>query len=639
VAVWLAGLFLANVRIMPMPIGPGQVRVTAVDTNYAIAQGGLSGWFRSGQQAEILLSAIGFNRSGGGLLFNHPRSIASDGKRLILADSNNNRILIWSSLPDSNVAPDMVLGQLDFDSNQSGGGSSQMNWPGQVSVTPDGKLVIADTYNDRLLLWNSFPTQNGQAPDVILRNEALRWPWGAWTDGNRVVASATGGRAVLVWNRFPIQGNESPDFVLRPEGMGTPRTITSDGSRLIVGDHNAFQELAGNFFWKSFPTGPGDSYDYFAPDPMDSNSAWMQGTFDEQGRLLMLGRTLHVWNEFPESSSVRPNLSIQGYSFQGGDGGAVVAAGGRLYLLEYNGNRIAVYNNPPTTPQQRPDFAIGSPNLETNTLRTNFLMTNPVPATDGKSLFVSSDFDRRLYVWKQLPDESGAKPNWVYDLPFAPWDNEISQGGLALAGKESVAIWSTLPLNGEMPDVMLNGRFGGVRFQEIRGVGWDEKYFYLSDMLANKVYVWRGIPIVESDPAFVLDVRQPARISTDGEYVVITSTETHTLTVYRVADLESSPRPQTIGGPGMFNLPQGSLVRKGQLFVCDTTGNRVQMWRNINDALARRPADAILGGNREPANGRSTLFWPGVPAFDGSYLWVGEFKFSGRMPRFNVQPE
>ena len=41
-----------------------------------------SGWFKTGQDASILLSGIGFNKTGGALLFNHPMKIATDGQRL-----------------------------------------------------------------------------------------------------------------------------------------------------------------------------------------------------------------------------------------------------------------------------------------------------------------------------------------------------------------------------------------------------------------------------------------------------------------------------------------------------------------------------------------------------------------------------
>jgi hypothetical protein len=616
-----------------------QTRVIAIDANYAIAPGGRSGFFTSGQPADVVLSAPGFNRSGGPLLFHHPRNLAGDGQRLLLADSNNNRVLVWTSPPSENTAPDLVLGQPDFDSNDPAADATGMNWPGQIAVTPDGRVVVADSYNNRLLVWNSFPSANGQPADLIIKTPELIWPWGVWTDGDRLVATSTGGRAILFWNNFPIEGSEPPSFTIRNDAIGTPRTITSDGQRLIVGDHNAFQTRIGNFFWKSFPASSADSFDFFMPDPLDRNAAWMQGTFLPGGGLAMLGRTLHIWDQFPEDENTRPAISINGYSFAGGDGGAVVAAAGRLYIPEYNGNRIAVYNTFPQAPSHAPDFSIGSPDLRTNTLRTEFLITNPAPISDGKSLFATSDFERRMYVWKAIPDESAARPDFVYELPFAPWDNAIHRDRLVIAGKDALAVWNQLPRNGELPSLLLRGRIGSITPREIRGVALDDSFFYLADQDAGRVWVWRDIPADGQEPLFALDIRQPARISTDGKHLVITASETHAVHVYAVAGLNADSRPRISSPIGMFNLPQGARIRDNQLFVADTTGNRVFCWQDLEDFVARRPASAILGtSGPTPQIGRTTLFRPGVPSFDGSYLWIGEFKFSGRMPRFSVQP-
>lgn len=125
---------------------------------------------------------MGFNRSGGPLQFHHPRSLASDGTRLLLADSNNNRVLVWQSLPESHTPPDLVLGQPDFDSSDAGRGPEQLNWPGQIATGRGGLAAVADSDNDRILIWREFPTSSGQAADLVLRPAALRWPWGVWTD-------------------------------------------------------------------------------------------------------------------------------------------------------------------------------------------------------------------------------------------------------------------------------------------------------------------------------------------------------------------------------------------------------------------------------------------------------------------------
>ena len=114
-----------------------------------------------------MLSGIDFNNSGGPLLFNHPKGIATDGTHLLLADGNNNRVLIWNSLPIGNTPPDVVLGQPDFIQNYPGTGRHQMNWP--VSVATDGRhVVVADTYNDRILIWNQLPKTNATPADIVL---------------------------------------------------------------------------------------------------------------------------------------------------------------------------------------------------------------------------------------------------------------------------------------------------------------------------------------------------------------------------------------------------------------------------------------------------------------------------------------
>jgi hypothetical protein len=176
-----------------------------------------------------------------------------------------------------------------------------------------------------------------------------------------------------------------------------------------------------------------------------------------------------------------------------------------------------------------------------------------------------------------------------------------------------------------------------VNVQELRGVALDDRYFYLSDRQAGAVYVWEGIPAGDREPKFTLKRRSPGRLSSDGQYLAVAPSEGWEIELYRVADLGSAPI--RLGGPGVFNLPGSCLVAEGSLFVADTCFNRVHVWHRIQDALAGRPPDALLGAkddsDRNARIGRDKLFWPGALAFDGSYLWVGEFKFSTRVLRFS----
>lgn len=643
-----------------------EITVKGIDSKYKVVTAKPTGWFKTSQDADIMLSGINFNNAGGALLFNHPGIAASDGTRLLLADRNNNRVLIWNALPATNMPPDLVLGQKDFYSNNPGTGHDQMNWPVSVSAA-NGKVVVADTNNNRILIWNSFPTKNGQVADLVInrgagglnveKKRSIIWPWGVWTDGKKLAVSSTSNGIVLLWNNFPTQNDQPADVYLTGKGeIGTPRTITSNGNNLIVGDHNAKVAVqtpgsfgisgVGNFFWKTWPTDDDESYDFFIGDPYDPQGAWMQGSFSYDGKLIMLGVKLHIWNSFPQNAEDKPDISIG--PFIAGDGSSATIVGNVLYLSLSNDNKIVGFNSLPTSADAKPNFVIGSPDLATNTLETNFIISNPVPATDGQSLFVSSDFDGKLYVWKNLPDESNAHPDFVYSLSDAPWDNELFGNTLVLAGKRSVFIWKRLPRNGEKPDLVLQNSIGNAVLRDIRGVALDDKYFYLSDGEANKIYVWEGIPAKDSNPKFAISTDRPWRLSSDGKYLVVTATLSGTggsIKIYRITDLSSNSQPIMLS-TGKFNLPQTAVIFHNHLFVGDTGFDRVLIWEDIEDAVAGKSADVIFGDTRSDVNpddvrpeiGRNKLFMPANLAFDGSYLWVGEFKFSERLLRFSVQP-
>ena len=99
----------------------------------------------------------------------------------------------------------IVLGQNNFYTEMEGTGLNNLNFPGQAAVTPDGKLLIADSNNNRVLVWNSFPTSSGQPANYAIDIDASggmrgTWPWGVWSDGTKVIVSQTVGGQVLLWN-------------------------------------------------------------------------------------------------------------------------------------------------------------------------------------------------------------------------------------------------------------------------------------------------------------------------------------------------------------------------------------------------------------------------------------------------------
>lgn len=642
----------------PMGAGPragGELRAAETGARYAVAKAAPGGSFVTGQDADIVLGARGFNESGGPLLFNHPSGLATDGKMLLVADRWNNRVLIWKSAPDKNSPADLVLGQPDFARNLPGAGRHQMNWPGNVATTPDGRCIaVADTENDRVLIWDAFPAKNGAAADVVLEMGSIAdggapdqraggprpgmrmgWPWGVWTDGKKLAVVATRGGAVLIWDSVPGRDNQPPDAILRPNGAGTPRNITSDGeSFFAVSDHNHGDiSRPATMVWRRFPSPE-------TPEPDFRWGEWMKGSFAPDGRLILGGmQSIYIWDRPPESAVAGADVTVRPPMYRNGDGPDAVVANGRLYACNYNGNNLLAWNSIPARPDQPPDFAVGSDTPEQDTWGENFFIQNPVLATDGKSLFATSDFDRKMFVWRKLPDESGARPDLVYHLPEGPWDNELHGSTLALAGKGTVYVWRSLPLDGQSPDVTFSGGIGSVRFGEVTGVALDERHFYIADRRAGAIHVWDGIPSAQSEPRLTLAMRDPGRLNSDGEYLVAAPFEGAAISVWRVSDLGKGQGPRQLGGRGQFNLPGECLIAGGRLYVANRGFNRVDVWERVEDAMAGRPADALLGADdasdRGPGIGRNQLFMPGSIAWGGGYLWVGEFKFSTRILRYS----
>lgn len=188
-----------------------------------------------------------------------PTDVAVDGGRLFVADRENNRVLIWNTLPASNARADVVVGQPDFTSSASGLSASALYHPERVTAV-GGRLFVADKGNNRILIWNAIPTGNGAPADLVigqpdftsntpgLSAADLNVPDGLWTDGTRLVVSDEGNNRVMIWNTIPSSNHAPADLVLGAPDVGTagsgaatattltPGGIASDGSTLFVAD-------------------------------------------------------------------------------------------------------------------------------------------------------------------------------------------------------------------------------------------------------------------------------------------------------------------------------------------------------------------------------------------------------------------
>lgn len=135
---------------------------------------------RSNQPADLVLGQADFS---GGLANRGAATAAADtlnwcygvtiaDGRLFVADSGNRRVLVWNSPPERNGQPaDLVLGQPDpttRDDNAAGlGGAVGMRWPHSVAVA-EGRILVADAGNNRVMVWNSMPNADGAPCSLVL---------------------------------------------------------------------------------------------------------------------------------------------------------------------------------------------------------------------------------------------------------------------------------------------------------------------------------------------------------------------------------------------------------------------------------------------------------------------------------------
>lgn len=102
----------------------------------------------------------------------NPTSIHIEANQLFVADNNNNnRVLVWNSLPTiSGEAANLVLGQQNFTSNlANAGGISASSLHDPYGISSDGtQLFVSDEENNRILIWNTIPTTSGKSADHII---------------------------------------------------------------------------------------------------------------------------------------------------------------------------------------------------------------------------------------------------------------------------------------------------------------------------------------------------------------------------------------------------------------------------------------------------------------------------------------
>jgi len=343
-------------------------------------------------QATLVLGQPDFTTTALGLTITQsslrtPTAVASDGVHLAVADTDHNRVLIWNRIPRTNDAPaDVVVGQPNFTSSivppNNIPNASSLLGPQGVWIQ-NGKLYVADTQNNRVLIYNQIPATNGAAADVVL-----------------------GQPNFTTYVQIDITQQTT---AANPSNMLNPVAVTSDGQRLYVADLGYNRVLV----WNAIPTSnaaPADAA-IGQPDLVSSipNNAYSVNTTSTACQTNPIGAACvetpvlcTVSNGVDVNSNpTYPNLCNATLNFPR----FVLSAGNRLFVADGGNDRVLIFNKIPSQSGASADVVLGQfgTALGTNVTQAydaaDSLQTPMSLAWDGTNLFVSDAFNRRISVF------------------------------------------------------------------------------------------------------------------------------------------------------------------------------------------------------------------------------------------------
>jgi hypothetical protein len=282
-----------------------------------------------------------------------PQTVKTYGGKLFVLDRGDERLLIWNSIPSTNgVSADVVVGQTGFTSSSMPNppSASTLANPESFEVA-DGKLIVSDTQNSRVLIWNSIPTTNGASADVVLgqgdfvhytgnddgqtgksgppTGRTLNEPAGVWSDGTRLIVADMNNNRVLIWYNIPTTNFAYADLVL---GQG-------DFNHNAGNDDNQDGNSDANPSARTL----------YGPYMLDSNGAALVVADTGNDRVL-------IWNTIPTANFVDADVVLGQQNFTSAQISAtssqtlytpagVYIYGSQLFVTDMNNNRYLIFNS------------------------------------------------------------------------------------------------------------------------------------------------------------------------------------------------------------------------------------------------------------------------------------------------------
>ena len=664
------------------------------------------------QSADVVIGHEAFNQNGingqdpssNTLYF--PYSVYTDGAKLYIADRFNHRVLIYNAIPTvDNASADVVVGQPNMTSNAANqGGSVAANTlclPSSV-YTDGTKLYIADTFNNRVLIYNPVPTSDNAPADVVVGQpdmtsnamnqggsvaaHTLDYPYSVCTDGTKLYIADYYNHRVLIYNPVPTLNNASADVVVGQPNMTSnssnqggsvaanslyhPSSIYADGAKLYIADYFNHRVLIYNAV------------------PLVNNAS----------ASVVVGQTNMTANAINQGGSVTANTLHYPFS--------VYTAGTKLYIADRYNHRVLIYNTLPVADNTPADVVVGQINMTSNSINqggsaaANTLYSPTSVCTDGAKLYIADRTNHRVLLYNPLPTANNASADVVVGQPDMI-SSSSNQGGSVAADtlfypysvctdgtklyiadtyNHRVLIYNTLPtLNHAPADVVVGqsnmtsrsiNQGGSVAANTLClpcSVFTNGAKLYIADFGNHRVLIYNTVPTVNNALADVVvgqtnmtsnasnqggsvaanTLYFPSAVCTAGVKLFIADTYNHRVLIYNpLPTVNNTSANVVVGQTNMISnsanqggsvaantlyFPSAVCTAGVKLFIADTYNHRVLIYNPL-PTVNNTSANVVVGQTNMISNSANqggsvaahTLYFPSAVCTDGTKLYIAD---------------
>ena len=563
----------------------------------------------NGQSAQNVLGQSSFLTSGTSLSqtgLASPAGLTVDASStLYVTDSGNNRVMVWTSaIATDGQAANTVLGQSWFYSSSTGTSASAMNRPQGVAVSASNELFVADSGNNRVMVWTSAITVSGQSSNLVLGQTSMTnnaagtsptrfsLPSAVSASGGFVLISDTQNNRVMAYNSTITANGQAASFALgqlsdanivdfygntannpQSSGINRPGDLAIDNAnhRLFVSDSNNNRVLVFN---------------------LDAGNNLLDHNAD-----FVLGQSSF------SITSANQGSAPSNTTLNAPTGLFYDSVLHRLYVADTGNNRVLVYDASITENGQAADLVLGQPNFTSSgpsLTRTGLASPEAVSVNTSTGAVAVADRDNnRILLWSSTPNTNNKTADFV-----------LGQSGFT------------------------SGSFGtsASALHTPRGVGFDSNtgYLYVADTDNNRVVIWTaavsannqaanrvlgqtGMTGGNAGAASAQSMNQPVKVSVSRSSSVVTVADTgnNRALVYRSTILTDGQAADSVAGQSSMtssgaatsqsglNAPSAIIAdpTNGKAYIADTSNNRITIYGNVGPSQPSATAPSDGSGN------------------------------------------